>query len=379
MVLFYFIFAGFILTTIAYVLLVEKLREGFLKITQQKTEEVFAQKLTYSILVPFRNEERNMASVMNDLFLQHYPKDKFEILLLNDHSTDRSMTVAEEALKASSFSKCTFVHPAAAGKKAALTEGVKHATGEIIVTIDADCRVDSHWLSSINNAFANEKVKMVFGSVRIDPVRTIGESIQAIEFSSLIGTGAATMAFGIPTMSNGANLAFRKEVFDRVNGYDGNQKIASGDDEFLMRKIAAKYEEGIRFNNDQQSVVSTSGQRSLGNFIAQRIRWAGKWSAHHDFKSKVLAIFIFLFHLLILSSPFLASANSITLSVVLASLLAKAVVEYRFLGIVNFWLKVRWSWAAFILLQLTYSLYAVAIGFAALFVKPVWKGRKLKQ
>jgi cellulose synthase/poly-beta-1,6-N-acetylglucosamine synthase-like glycosyltransferase len=315
---------------------------------------------------------------MRDLFHQNYPKENFEILLLNDHSEDGSMAVAEETLKLSAFSKCTFIHPALAGKKAAITEGVKHAMGKIIVTIDADCRVGPEWLASIDRNFSHDAVKMVFGAVKIEPTKTIFQSMQAIEFASLIGTGAATMAYGIPTMSNGANLAFRKLAFEEVDGYEGNLEIASGDDEFLMRKIAAKYQDGIRFNNDQQGIVVTNPQSSVGDFFYQRIRWAGKWSAHTDVKTKLLAVFIFIFHAAILVTPVIATFNDNVWVAVGFILLVKAYLEYRFLRIVNFWLNVSWSWPAFILLQATYSFYAVSVGIATLFVKPVWKGRKNK-
>lgn len=375
----FFVLFGYGLLLIVYGYLVTKLFSGFGQIIIETSEKVSGNLRTVSVLVPFRNEEENIGQLLHDLFQQNYPKENFEILLLNDHSDDLSMKVAEEVLRISSFSKCTFIHPATSGKKAAITEGVKHASGEIIITIDADCRVGQNWLASINKKFSQDSAKMVFGPVRIEPAKTIFQSMQAMEFASLIGTGAATMAYGIPTMSNGANLAFRKDVFKEVGGYEGNIKIASGDDEFLMRKIFKKYPKGIRFNNDQKSIVSTLPQNSLHDFILQRIRWAAKWSAHTDFSSKLLAVFIFLFHAAILVIPFLPIFDRAVLWLGVVALLIKGFLEYRFLRIVNFWLKVPWSWTAFILLQVTYSFYAVSIAMATLFVRPVWKGRKIRQ
>jgi hypothetical protein len=80
---------------------------------------------------------------------------------------------------------------------------------------------------------------------------------------------------------------------------------------------------------------------------------------------------------LLLSAPFVLR-DKFSLILIGNLFLLKAIAEYRFLRVVNFWLNNQWNWLAFILLQLTYSLYAVATGFAALFVKPVWKGRKIK-
>lgn len=363
---------------VLYLGLLKVLYSGFVKIVEKRKAEGAKVTHSLSVIVPFRNEERNIPHLLRDLFSQQYPKEKFEILLVNDHSEDQSILKAEEAIKTSSFSKCVFVQPAKIGKKAAITEGVKHANGTIIVTVDADCRVGDGWLDSINAMFSDNEVKMVFGPVRIEPGNLIFSKMQALEFSSLIGSGAASMAYKIPTMCNGANLAFRKEIFKEVGGYEGNTQIASGDDEFLMRKIAAKFPDSIKFNDYPQSIVTTSAQGSLHAFMAQRIRWAGKWKAHHDVKSKLLALFIFSFHALLLVAPFFALDNKFALFLIGILFLCKAIAEYRFLRVVNNWLNIRWNWLAFILLQFTYSLYAVVTGFAALFVKPAWRGRKIK-
>ncbi len=179
-------------------------------------------------------------------------------------------------------------------------------------------------------------------------------------------------------MCNGANIGYLRTAYVKVSGFEGNEMIASGDDEFLMRKIVNKYPKGIMFNNYKQGIVSTNPQSSLPEFMAQRIRWAGKWTAHQDVRSKLLALFIFSFHALILVTPFFVRHDRLVLSVIGILFLCKVFAEYRFLRIVNFWLNNPWNWVAFILLQLTYSLYAVVTGFAALFVRPIWKGRKIK-
>ena len=361
---------------VLYAGLLKMLYSGFVKIIEQRPTETIKATQTLSVIVPFRNEELNISQLLSDLFAQQYPTEKFEILLVNDHSEDQSMLKAEEVINTSSFSNCIFIQPAKFGKKAAITEGVKHATGNVIVTVDADCRVGADWLKSINAMFVDENVKMVFGPVRIESGNSIFSNMQSIEFSSLIGSGAASMAYGIPIMCNGANLAFRKEIFDKVSGYEGNTQIASGDDEFLMRKIARNFPSGIKFNNYKQGVVSTNPQSSLSEFTAQRIRWAGKWRAYQDVKSKILAVFIFSFHVLVLSLPFFVLRGKFPLLFISVLILGKAFIEYKFLHLVTRWLGIRWHWPAFILLQITYSLYAVVTGLAALFVKPMWKGRK---
>lgn len=367
----------FFLIFVLYFGLLKVLYTGFVRTIEHRNEKSSIDIRFISVIVPFRNEAQSITNVLKDLLAQQYPVDKFEILLVNDHSEDNSMASAETILQASAFSNFTFIQPAAFGKKSAITEGVKQATGHIIVTLDADCRVGTNWLQSIHSMFDADKIKMVFGPVRIEPNSSLFSKMQAIEFSSLIGSGAASMAYGIPTMCNGANFAFRKGVFQEVGGYEGNEHIASGDDEFLMRKIAKKFPGGIKFNHYNEGIVTTAAQRSLFAFMVQRIRWAGKWRNHQDVKSRVLALFIFLFHTMLLVAPFFVLHDRFLFTMLGVLLICKAIIEYRFLRIVNFWLNVRWSWPAFILLQLTYSLYAIVTALAALFIKPNWKGRKI--
>lgn len=326
-----------------------------------------------SVIIPVRNEEATIDRLLNDLIIQSYPKDKFEIIIVNDHSEDNTIQVVKKKIGSSANLK--IVANEGQGKKLAITTGISLSKGEIIVTTDADCRVGMNWLETIDKSFFNEKVKMIFGAVKIQTDGSLFYKLQAIEFTSLIGSGAATMAMGIPTMCNGANLAFRKDVFFEVIGYEGNTQIASGDDEFLMRKISRKYPHGIHFNNSQENIVSTNPQPTLIEFIDQRLRWAGKWRYHDDGKSKLVALYVFLFHLSVLALPVLVILDYLSLSSALLFLLGKAILEFMFLWHVTTWLKVKWNWPAFILLQLIHSFYVVTIGVVANFAKPLWKGR----
>lgn len=361
---------------LSYYALLWMLHSGFIKVLQQK-EVVAKDDLPFlSVVVPFRNEEKNIGLLLSDLFAQRYPQDQFEILLVNDHSTDQSLQQAEAAIRASSFSNIVMVQPAGHGKKASLAEGIRQSRGSIIVTTDADCRLNSNWLESIGKLYHYDSIKLVFGPVRIESGKSIFSKMQAIEFSSLIGSGAATMAYGIPTMSNGANFSFRKNAFYEVGGYTDNAHIASGDDEFLMRKFAKKFPAGIRFNVTQESIVSTLPQPTLSTFFNQRIRWAGKWKAHQDTKSKLIALYVFIFHAMILSLPVLVFTNVLSGYLVLALLVGKALLEFKFLHTVISWLNVKWNWLAFVLLQFSYSLYAVSVGLTSNFIRSVWKQRK---
>lgn len=364
----------FILIFLSYLVAVFGLITGWIKTMSQPVAGITKEKFI-SIVIPFRNEESTIGHLIHDLQLQEYPHDKFEVILINDHSEDSSVSVINEFLRGPINAKV--MNNVDHGKKAALAKGIRHATGAIIITTDADCRVKPGWLRSVNNSFSDDSVKMTFGPVRIETDQTLFSKMQAIEFSSLIGSGASTAAFGIPTLCNGANLAFTKDAFTETGGYAGNEHIASGDDEFLMRKIEARYKDAIRFNHNPDSIVTTHAQTTVNGFLVQRIRWAGKWKHHDGTNSKLLAVYIFLFHLSVIALPFFVLAGDVSVYIMLGLLTAKALVEFFFLHQVSRWLEISWNWFAFLFLQALYPMYAVGVALVALFKKPAWKGRAL--
>ncbi len=369
----------FILITLAYMVAVFGLITGWIKAVNRPVPGV-QQEAFITVVVPCRNEAQTIGRLLDGLLIQNYPTDKLELIVVNDHSEDHTVNVVHEKLRSSTFTGM-LVNAPEPGKKAALTKGILAAKGKIIITTDADCLPGPDWVRSVNSAFQSESVKMVFGPVRMrsanDQPATLFAEMQSIEFSSLIGSGAATAAFGFPTMCNGANLAFRKTVFSELNGYEGNTHIASGDDEFLMRKVEAAYSAAaIRFNAVREAIVTTTPQPTAEDFFQQRIRWAAKWKHHEGTNSKLLAVAVFLFNLSMMVLPVFVLMGDVSAYIMVACLLAKATTEYFFLVRVHRWLGNRWRWPAFVLWQVVYAGYAVGVALAALFSKPVWKGRE---
>ena len=339
--------------------------------TVQSEEQQAAPFIT--VLIAARNEAKNIGALLEDLSRQNY--SSYEVIIVDDHSEDNTVEIA--ARFASEYTSFKIIRSAQAGKKLALTEGVRHAQGSIIVATDADCRVPAQWLSAIAIYFTQPKVKMVFGGVRMQQ-RNFFHDLQAIEFSSLIGSGAATAAMGYPTLCNGANIAYRKAVFEEVNGYTGNAHVPSGDDEFLMRKIKAMYPDGIYFLSDGDSVVATQPNETVGAFIRQRLRWAGKWRYNTSTYTMLLAIYIFSIQVMTLLCWGLLFYSDERLQVTAVSfLLVKALLEFFFLRAVCRFLGYRWNSLAFMTLQVIYPLYVMSIGLFAHFIPQRWKGRPL--
>lgn len=328
-----------------------------------------------SVLVPFRNEEMNLERLVHSLSSISYPKEYYEIILIDDHSTDNSLNVARSLI--SGLDHISVINSSGAGKKKALATGVTAAKGEIVLTTDADCEVPMEWLTIVNKIFQDDKVQMAFGGVSMESNNSFFFKLQSLEFLSLIGSGAATLGLGFFSMCNGANLAFRKSAFLAVDGYKGNETLPSGDDEFLARKVINKFPGSLRFVNNKNAVVITSPMSSLAVFVSQRIRWAGKWRYNDSFVTKGLAVFIAAVQLafLYLVVGLLLKSVSLWPSFLVVGL--KFLMEAIFLSRVSAFLGTSLSWFAFVCMQFVYPFYVLGIGMTSLRSGYEWKGRSL--
>lgn len=324
-----------------------------------------------TIIVPIRNEEAQVEKVIQSLLLQNYPKDKIQILIINDHSTDRSVELVGS--DSFGFIQLYSLGDRQSGKKAAITLGMEKSLTEIIVTTDADCLHHTDWLRSINALFGRSQTQLVVGAVAIQKAETFFDKLQAIEFSSLISSGASMLYWGIPAMANGANLAFRKSAFNQVRGYEDNAHIASGDDEFILKKIFNAYPLGVVFNNRPEGIVQTSPQPSLIAFLRQRFRWAGKWKHQSNQKVKWIAMAVFLFQVFFIVTLSLVVWENNRMAIIL--LLAKAGLEGVFLWRACQFLNVGFTLVPFVVLQFFYPFYVSYTALVARFIKPSWKGR----
>ncbi len=330
-----------------------------------------------TVVIPFRNEEDNLENSIDDLVNQSYSSALYEVVFVDDHSTDRSSD--RVALKIASLPNFKLISLPAEneGKKKAITLGIEKSIGDIIVTTDADCRLPMDWLASIADQFQRDGIKMTFGGVKIEENDSFFSKLQTMEFISLIGSGASTLTIGYPSMCNGANLAFLKTAFYEVDGYEGNFSISSGDDEFLMRKINSKFPESICFLPNPESVVPTKAQKSLKDFLYQRLRWAGKWKYNSSAATQLLALYIFFFQLSFICVVVLTLTHKLDLKTAFFLVGGKIVFEFIFLSKVSAFLRVKWRTFYFLLLQLIYPVYVVSIAMASTFISSIWKERKI--
>ncbi len=327
--------------------------------------------LKVSVVIPVRNEAHHIGMLLRSLKQQTVRPH--EILVVDDHSDDN----LSQTLAASKVPGLTLLRSPGVGKKQAIAFAVGSARGDIMVTTDGDCVVGRHWVESMIRPFAAAETLLTFGPVRVADDGRFFSRLQGVEFSSLIGAGAAMATLGRPVMCNGANLAYRKRVFEAVNGYGGNEHIASGDDEFLMRKVMAISRDGVHYNGAPEAVVTTLAQADLRSFLLQRLRWASKWGANTSWVARTLAVCIFLVQCVwIIAIVGLGVAPS---ALLVGAVGAKVLLEAIFTRRVCLFLGVRWSLLPFLVIQAVYPFYVVGVAVLSPFLRLRWKGRPLRQ
>lgn len=328
-----------------------------------------------SVIIPVRNEASNIASLLEDLKRQDYPKDSFDVIVVNDHSTDETVLVVEQAISENK-DQFQLVHLAEGkGKKAAATFGVQVAKGEYILCTDGDCRIPKSWVSSYAAFIVQFKPYMVSG-----PVKMIGnrffDRIQAMDFSSLQAFGATSLEQGMASSCNGANMAYSKEAFLKVDGYTGNENLASGDDEFLLQKIFAQFPDKVFFMKSHAAVVETLPKNNLKGFIQQRVRWASKWRFYDDFWMRLSWVFTyvdFMSVFFIVTTMLTGHISWLSGSIIIT---ARWLAEMWYLrGPVRF-LKIRGNVFHLFTVSFIYPFYVLFLGFASIFGAYSWKGRR---
>ncbi|TDE15334.1 glycosyltransferase [Dyadobacter psychrotolerans] len=334
-----------------------------------------------SVIIPVRNEAENILQLLSDLNSQTFPSAQFEVLVMDDGSTDLTASIVQScSVEFDIFIRLISIPdtPTTSPKKRAIETAIAQAKGNLILTTDGDCRVGTGWLAAFAACHSSSNAKLISGPVTFVEEEMVTDHLQTVEFSSLIGSGASAIAAGYPSLCNGANLAYEKSVFYEVNGYDGVRHIASGDDEFLMHKIAARYPDRIHFLKDPEAIVRTKPHKQWELFFRQRKRWASKWKHYQSKTPLILALYIFLCNFSFIATIILFLTNQIGAYNLGALIALKCLPEWLFLGSVLSFLGKRRSIFYIPLTQTFYPFYVCFFGLAAQKPQYEWKGRKLK-
>lgn len=319
-----------------------------------------------SLIIALRNEESNIYNLKNSIESQNIDRNQLEIILVDDYSTDNTFFLLSTWAKESKFEIKVEKNHHNQGKKFALTSGIEKSSNEILVFTDADCSFSENWLSSYYHFFNSSEALLAFGSVIIeDNDEKIFSQLQKIEFASLGVAAAASWQLGIPNMCNGANIAYHKNLFYELNGFESHIALASGDDEFMMQAAFKKYPNQVFYVKNEDFLIKTRPIGNVKKFFFQRLRWASKWEKYQDWKVQLTAFYIFSFNLshicmFFVMPLFFAIGFSILRWLLEFFLIGKFLKDFN--EGINF--------KSFLMLVLIYPFYVVFFGFSARIFKP---------
>ena len=359
--------------------------EGWKNLPQWETPFDFQPQTKVSILIPARNESANIHRCIQSILAQKYPASLFEIIVIDDHSTDGTAEVVQ-AFGASNvrvlFLK-DFVKDRAklkAFKKKAIEIAIQKSMGELIVTTDADCVVPAEWLNLLVSFYEKKQYKFIAAPVNFHEEKSVFEKIQSLDFLGMMGVTGAGIHRKFMNMCNGANLAYEKKAFYDVGGFEGIDGIASGDDMLLMQKMAKHFPNKIGFLKNKNATVLTKAMPDWQSFTQQRIRWASKSGSYQEFQILVILALVFFFCVSIVVNLFLLPFFfGKIIKVLLIQLLVKTIIDYFFLNQMSVFFGRKDLMKIFLPAQVFHIFYIAIIGFLGNVVKRYeWKGRKVK-
>jgi cellulose synthase/poly-beta-1,6-N-acetylglucosamine synthase-like glycosyltransferase len=332
--------------------------------------------LKVSVIIPARNEEQNMGSLLSALQRQTYSKDLVEIIVVDDHSNDKTVEVVGQfpgvrllQLKDDNINSY---------KKKALETGIAAATGSLIVTTDADCLPTEDWIATLVSFQDKTASTFIVAPVVLDENGGMLQLFQAMDFMILQGITASSVHLNMHAMCNGANLAYDRSAFLAVKGFEGIDGIASGDDMLLMHKMKTAFPGKIGYLKSEPAIVRTKPMTTWSAFFNQRIRWASK-ARHYQDKSifwALLLVYLFNFSfLLLLIAGF---RNHLYWMAFMLLLFAKATVELPFFNSVKKFYRKSWGSVQFFLFQPVHIAYTILSGIFGQLGRYEWKGRSVK-
>jgi cellulose synthase/poly-beta-1,6-N-acetylglucosamine synthase-like glycosyltransferase len=372
-----------ILLLFFYCILIVYYRHVWKQIPVYKKSVGLQPKTRTTVIIPARNEEKNISACLDSLCKQDFPKDLLEIIVADDHSTDNTAAIvnrySDQGISLLSLEKeMTGIEGRGGSKKAALAAGIKKAAGTLIVTTDADCIFPQQWLSTLVAFYEANKPVFIAAPVKFSREQNALHIFQSLDFLSLQGITAASVFSRFHTMCNGANLAYEKKAFEEAGGFAGIDQIASGDDMLLMHKIYLLHPDKVMYCLSPDTIVETKPAESVNAFLNQRVRWASKALVYHDKRIFYVLLLVYLLNFFLLSLLINGFFFKEMLLYWVMLITIKTIIELIFLlPVARFYKKASLLWY-FFPAQPFHILYTVMAGFLGQVGSYEWKGRKLK-
>ncbi|MFN7675831.1 glycosyltransferase family 2 protein [Flavobacterium sp.] len=365
---------------VIYVVFILQLIIGFEKVKSfVRTDE--KPKTAFTIIVPFRNEEKNLSKLLQSISKLNYPYKLIEVILVDDFSTDSSERICIRWRLEHEYLDTTLLENlrlSNSPKKDAIGRAMPIAKHDWIITTDADCIVNPNWLLTIDNYIQNNDAEMIVGAVIYKTKNNWFHHFQQLDLLSLQGTTIGSFGINKPFMCNGANFAYTKKLFQELDGFNGNNKIASGDDVFLLQKAVAKVPEKVHYLKNTETIVKSKPENDLFKLFMQRVRWASKTSSYQSSYAKFLAIIVLSMNLSLVCGLWFVVYGCCNWKILLIPFLIKYLVDYCLLYKANKYL-LKGKWLLPLASSLLYPFYSSLVGIYSLFGSFSWKGRTFKK
>lgn len=325
----------------------------------------------YTVVVPCRNEENTIEHCLQSIVDQSYPSSQIKIIVVDDHSSDKTADVVRRFKDVQLLSLTDEYQ----GKKAGISEAVDHAKTEYVIAVDADCTFDRNWLMTIHSKLSKGSFDMVTGPVVVTGQQNWLTRAQSLDTAATMAATACGITRGSFYLANGANMAFRKEMFKKVGGYVDNKSIASGDDVFLIKSIVDSGGE-VAFLKHPQAAAYTASEPTLSHLLRQRVRWASKSKAYASGPILMIQGITFFVASAILVGLVLSFGSIDFLVGVSVLISTKLLVDYLFLRSLCSYFTQGHMMKGFVISSILFVVYILYMGYVALVGKKVaWKGR----
>jgi biofilm PGA synthesis N-glycosyltransferase PgaC len=362
-----FIIAFSTLLGLAYLLLIILLNRTLGSMSSDAP--IASESPSVSILVPFRNEETELPKLLKAVEALDYPRDCFELILVDDHSDDRSLSMVTSFKRTSSVSTKVLQLGTETGKKAALQLAMAQASYDLVVQTDADCRFSNMWLRRMVGSLEKE-TQVVAGVVSMESQGGFWSRFAAMEYMSLQAITAAFIGLKKPIMASGANLLYSKELWSQAKL---KTERHSGDDTFFIQQAGRGGV--VLFALDKEAQVTTKAPATLKELLNQRARWGGKSFSYPSLSARLLAVLITLLNLQILILLLLSIKNPGYALALIAMIVVKGLADFFFLRHFARLSDQRHLMKHFVPSSIVYPFYILITVLYILFGKAEWKGR----
>jgi biofilm PGA synthesis N-glycosyltransferase PgaC len=331
----------------------------------------------FSIVISARNEATNIQECVLQIIKQNFPKHLFELILVDDASEDETYQIAFELLDRSGLNHQIIKQSSHKGKKQNIAQAIQRSQGSIIITSDADVVYrNPNWLLTISDYFRKHASDMLIMPIDFETQEGFLTKFQIMENLALMATTAGYTGIQKPFMCNGANLAFKKSAYDNVLGYQSHIHISSGEDVFLLEDLK-KINCRIDYALMRELIVKTKAHTSLKSLLQQRLRWANKAKYNPNALNLFAGFIIIAANMLFLALLVAILKKSVIIPYLSIFVLAKCVFDFLLLFLAsNFLGRSKYMWWL-IPFECIYWTYALTVGISSMFIKPLWKGKKI--